>query len=824
MGSIFTLLKEKKEQKRLKKIAEQQGIVPDVKKQNLKTQNENILNNINKGVDSIFTLAEPQIFTMAKENNISNKYGNNFLVTKDGNLSIGVELNGASYAGLSLDDEIMYLQNRIAFFTGLKNDFEVNIVIQKKRVKDTAQARLECKNIYANEVIQKWNKAQNIFKISYYLFISTTKKNITGLLESFKSKATTEQNGNNNESFSFNSKVSQLNDLMIEIKNKLDIFKPRQMTGDEILNFYASYSNANDTNLKYTHDLISDCYVSSDVEFKKDYIEFYRNDGTTVYARFISIKAYETEGIQSAMTTDLVRNNNEFSVFIHLRTFEKEKAIKKIKDIATFKVDMVKEELYDLVEQIKADRENLIEMSYSVYLLADSLSELETKTNDIKAILENQGLNIVRETINQKALYFSFFPSRGNLNARKKPLKVSNLATIATFENEETGFNRNDWGNEAVTSFKHINQTPFLFNFHWQEHGDRPSGHTMIIGGTGAGKTTLAQFLMLNCYKYNIDIFSMDKLRGMYNFATYTDGEYHDSDGESKFELNPFSLPNTDDNKAFLKSWLCFMAKVTDDEHEAIHEIGKTVERIYSPLNQDNIMTLSDFIQSLPANDETGLKLRFSNYKDSIFDNKNDALNFNKQLSILNMDGILNEPKTAGLTAMYIFHKLKNQAKNNTSKRGFLCFIDELKDYLNDETMREKILEAILEVRKIGGVMCMGFQSMSLFQNMEKGSSFLDNIANYIIYPTNSDQTINELTHAIGLTETEAKFLRTTPTNSRKVLLKQKLNGKSCYLDLDLSRLGNHLRIFSSSSDNVMLMKKLKSEHPTQWRAMYLNP
>ena len=117
-------------------------------------------------------------------------------------------------------------------------------------------------------------------------------------------------------------------------------------------------------------------------------------------------------------------------------------------------------------------------------------------------------------------------------------------------------------------------------------------------------------------------------------------------------------------------------------------------------------LTLSDFIISLPSdnNEKSRLKIRFDNYKGSIFDNKEDALNFTKQLSVLNMDGILQNKKTAGLTAIYIFHKLKNKAKNSADKRGFFCFIDELKDYLQDETMQEKILEAILEWRKIGGI------------------------------------------------------------------------------------------------------------------------
>lgn len=803
--SIFTYLKKKRSQNKSKKDFVE------------------YLNEINKKADSIFYLSEPQIFTMAKENNIAFKYGENFLVTKDGNLVLAYELKGASYSGITLEDELSYLQSRISFFNGLKTEIEANIVIQKKEVDTKSKNDYENKNIYADEIIKKWQNNQKIYEIKYFIIFSTLNKNITGALESFKSKATSEEQANNNENFSFNAKLKILNEISEEIRAKLSSFKPVILKADDILNFYATYSNAQETNLKYSHELLSDCYISSNVEFKKDYIIFYRNDGKVIYARFLSIKVYETENISSVISTNMVQNKNEFSAFLHIKPYSKEKAIKKVKDTMAFSQNIVRTELEGLLEQIKADRENLIEVSYSLYLQGENLDILEEKTNELKSILSNQGLNVVRETINQKALYFSFFPSRGNLNARKRTLKISNLATIANFENEVSGFNKNDWGNEAVTTFKHLNGTPFLFNFHWQENGDRPSGHTMIIGGTGAGKTTMIQFLMANLYKYNIDIFAMDKLRGMYNFTTFTDGEYHDSDGEN-FKLNPFSLPYTSDNIAFLKHWLCYMAQVKDDEHKAIEEIANTIERIYAfgKSNEEQVITLHNFIESLPVSEETNLKTRFKNYEKSIFNHKEDALNFTKQLSILNMDGILNDHKMASLTAMYIFHKLKNQAKNSTSKRGFFCFIDELKDYLNEPTMREKILEAILEVRKIGGVMCMGFQTISLFKEIEKGTSFLDNIANFIIFPTSNQQTIAELTEMIDLNPSEAKFLMNTNPNSRKVLLKMKLRNESAYLDVDLSRLNNYLKIFTSSSDNVMKMKNLQEKFPNEWRKQYL--
>ncbi|PPB55955.1 type IV secretion system DNA-binding domain-containing protein [Campylobacter hyointestinalis] len=818
---LIDVFKDWKQNKQNEKMKKELGIETSNAKN--ESQNNDVLskiNKINQKVDTILTLSEPQIYTLAKENNIACKYGDNAIITKDGNISIAVELKGVSYAGISLDNEMDYLLSRVMFFTTLKDDVEINLIIKKTKEKSKGYTQRDI-NPYAKDIIEKWEINQDIYAIRYLLIISTTTKNITGMLENFKTKMTSEQSEESSESTNLKQKLELLNNTFLNIKNYLSIYQPRQMSGDEIINFYATYSNAQETNLSYTNELITDCYISSYVEFKKDYIEFYRNDGTTKYARFVSVKAYETEQIKSVITSNLIKSNNEFMVMVYFKAYEKRKAIKKIKDTRVFSVELVKQELDHLMELIQADRENLVETSFSIYCLADDLKELDVRSNELKNILENQGLNVVRETINQKALYFSLFPSRGNLNARKKTLNISNLATIANFENEVTGFNKNDWGNEAVTTFRHLNGTPFLFNFHWQPDGDRPAGHTMIMGGTGSGKTTTIQFLMANLFKYKINIFALDKLRGMYNFTNYMDGEYHDSESDG-FKLNPFSLADTIENREFLTSWLGSMAEIKAEEHEATKDIRETINRLYDNKQADQIISLSDFIDSLPADNESKLKTRFRNYKDSIFDNKEDALNFTKQLSVLNMDGVLQNKKISALTAMYVFHRLKNQAKNSQDKRGFFCFIDELKDYLRDEVMSEKILEGILEWRKIGGVGCFGFQSISLFNGNERGSSFLDNIANFIIFPTNSEETLKELSDTIGLTPTEAKFLKETQSNARQVLLKMKLRNESAKLNLDISSLGNYLRVFSSSSDNVMLMKKLKADSPVHWRKYYL--
>ncbi len=114
-----------------------------------------------------------------------------------------------------------------------------------------------------------------------------------------------------------------------------------------------------------------------------------------------------------------------------------------------------------------------------------------------------------------------------------------------------------------------------------------------------------------------------------------------------------------------------------------------------------------------------------------------------------------------------------------------------------------------------------GFSKLKLFDDIPKGASFLENIANYIIFPTTNAQTLENMRNKLNLTPTELNFARSR-NKSRQVLLKMNLSNQSAILNIDLSRLGKHLRVFSSSSDNVMLMKELKELYPNDWRNMYL--
>lgn len=58
---------------------------------------------------------------------------------------------------------------------------------------------LEHKNPYTKEIISKWQSNASIYKIRYFLMISTINKTLMGLMESFKDKATKENKKDKSE-------------------------------------------------------------------------------------------------------------------------------------------------------------------------------------------------------------------------------------------------------------------------------------------------------------------------------------------------------------------------------------------------------------------------------------------------------------------------------------------------------------------------------------------------------------------------------------------------------------------------------------------------
>jgi len=751
-----------------------------------------------------------ELHSLIEENNIIGKYDENNIVTTDENFLSIIEVEGLSYLGLSDDEMEEYIKIRNTFFKQADQLFSISIFM--KRQEANYNTKTITSNSYANEIIEKWNSNINTssFETKYYIAISTRKKSIKSILLKRKESMTTNAKVN-----TLNYNNDKLNDMVKKVLLSLEKFKPRRLNSDEVISFFASYMNMFETKIKTKTGLLEDSYINTNLKFDRNFMTHEKGE-CKKYSLFLSVKSYDCEHIDSNMTNDILALSNEIMICQQINQISKEKAESKINDKIHLSSELVQEELEELKELIKTDREVLLNYSLSVLLTCNSHEELQDLQKEVENILNNRySLISTVENINLRTLYFSYFPSRDNINARKRYQPSSVVAVLNPFEQDFKGYEKSEFGKEEICLFQTSNKSTFKFNYH---NSIRPKalGHLLVIAPSESGKTTLQSFLEANCLKYDINILNYDKLHGMYVMTEYLDGSYEDLN--DSFSLNPFSLEDTEENKAFLKNFLCLIGEIGNEDYDEVVAIQETLERIYQHKDDENI-TLTDFINSLPKIEK--LENRFLPYKNSIFDNEQCSLNFEKKITTLGMDTILKDDKSASLVLFYINHKMKITAQ--AKGIPFLTFIDELKDYLHNETSAKYILESMLESRKIGGSNIVAVQNLDFFDLIENKSSFLNGFAHYIVFPTTSETVLSNLKKELALTENELDFLEKTDPSEYKVLFKNRKDKSSIVLDINLSSLGKYLNVFNSDSNKVSEVRKMKNNFGTNWREEYLN-
>lgn len=770
--------------------------------------------------------------TITSYTNLLGKFDEKTLLTKNDNLVIAFKIDGIDYTGMSKEKETTLHADRYNFFTRLKESVQCNVFIRKKKIiKEENTFILEDDfNKEAKKIIDKWEKDFKVTKIEYLFFVST--KNF-GLVDKIDKKI--QERDIDTKLQDIESKKAFIEKIALEINNFFKAYTIERLNADEILSFYASLLNAEEMKIDCDKYFFDDYFSNANIEFKKNY--FIRElPNKSVYSAILSIATYESDEITRKNITDFLKIDTDLYINISFMPLNQRLGRRALLEARTRTKDPeISNNLLQLLENYDTDKANILELAINILIEESSIERLNFVVDQIINTAKMNNLIMKRETLSQDVIFISFFPSNFDLNTRRRTQTSAVLTTYLSFENDPRGSNRNPWGNAPVAIFKNSINKPYLFNFHLPLEDNESStrlkaGHTLVIGSTDSGKTTLMSFLMLGLLKYkNLNIFALDKFKGMKIFTDFIGGEYNDI-GEN-FSLNPFSLSNNERNLNFLENWLKQLAGIESandpDDIEKISIIKKTLDRIFTYATDESHKNLKSFLLSLE--DDPVLKTKLELFKNSIFDNEIDTLNFKKRLSILNMDSVLKDQELTSYIAYYIFHKII--AISEEQERGFFIFIDELREYLGNPSMAHQILTMILEARKLNGVIAMGVQNINFFEEMvgEKTAQiFLDNIAHFIIYPTATPENLENLQKKLDLTTEEMEFLRSTPVSDRKVLIKQgspssKQIKTSVIVDLNLAPLEEYLKIFSSSKTDIAMMEKLKKDFPEEWREKYLS-
>lgn len=733
------------------------------------------------------------------------------IITKDGNYCSVFMLDGVDYSSLSKDETVSNHRLMMNMLKGVPET--INIYFHSLRTFENASFddSENHLNQVASKIAEKWSlKFRQTYKTSHYIVISTGSESAIDELDSFIK----------NEEKVIN-RFTDLDEASVMIKKLLNSFNPMALKNNELYSFWGNVLNGSNQRFVNPISNFDDYLHESHIKFPigKPYMKF--DNGKERYSMVLSVKFFESD-TDSQMFNDILHLKSEFRIVQYTQRINKSKTLNMINEREKTAEGFLKNntqaliELEELSERVQADEVNLMRYNYSIYCYGDTEQECKNVVNDIKGIVHQYGFTTAIESSNIQALFWGMFPTNQRYLIRKRFLTNENVSALQTFASTSIGLESCSWGHAPHTKF--LTSHGNVFNFTFQQKTKKQAlGHTLVFGGSDAGKTTLICFLLSACQRYDgFKSIIFDKLQGTRVFTESHDGVYVDF--SKSMELNPLQLEDNGDNRAFLAKFYRGLAGLKDED-ETIDEdeiISEAIDMLFDGLEPEQ-RTFDNMLEAFGLATHSQLRKALNQWGSSgsfghIFTSKKDALDFHKDIVTFNMDNLFQNPKILANVMFYIKYKFKEFTKNDHVPHAM--FVDEIREYLKDEITSPLLVDSILEMRKLEGVFIGAAQSPNHITESEDGVKLISSCANFIFFrDANADKKI--LKDIYNLKDTEIDWIK-YDGEPRQILFKRN-GGSSVVLDVDLSSLNGYLELFDSSTEKRKKMQALQQDDSINW-------
>ena len=478
----------------------------------------------------------------------------------------------------------------------------------------------------------------------------------------------------------------------------------------------------------------------------------------------------------------------------------------------------------------RAEQGNIGFHDYVCYMIvsANNKEDLESKLNKVRSTCDNYDVVTVREQNNMLYwCYLGIFPDyHADLIARMNTVSTENLSDFITLDGIPKGHTQCAFGEGSVAEFRTLSNTLYSFIFHDNED-QGALGHTLIIGASKSGKTTLTNYLLSNCLKYkDMKILSFDSMEGMYIPTLAMGGEYNNVLSGSDLKLNPFAQTGGKANTKFLRNIFRMLAGDLSDKEENIIDglIELNQDMASDEISERNLGNLLELCKGTDLHRRLSHWISPNNPVSELFNSYEDSLSFKKQLVAFNIpEDILKDSNVLGILSYYIFYSFSRSVSRGSPH---ICFVDEMPFYLKNDIFADYISKAFKEWRKRNGVIIGAVQDASTLTSNDRGRQLINNSGKLIIFP-NSVAKREEYCDGLGLTDTEYNWIKNfnqySKYGQRCCLVKNRTTQESVVLDIDLSNMGQNLKLFSSQSSDVIKVKELQQQYGADWQRYYIN-
>jgi type IV secretion system protein VirB4 len=475
-------------------------------------------------------------------------------------------------------------------------------------------------------------------------------------------------------------------------------------------------------------------------------------------------------------------------------------------------------------DDLEAKRQSFGEHHMVVTVFCGNLDELQSLGAEIVNAAAAEGVKMIGERMAARTHYFSQHPGNQPKRVRASPVTNRNFADFAALHRTQLGKEKHQlpWGQE-ITLFPTPEQSAYRFSYHERGAPEKEptSGHTLILGRPGSGKSVLSAFLMTQARRVGARIFVFDYRHGMEMAVRANGGRYASVKAGQATGLNPLRTEIDAGGIAWLSDWLGALLHRSDKpltpaQTNRIQEVVRQNAGAADPA----LRNWSDFASLFVSADDGGdlherlLEWTAEGRYGWIFgESLEDSFSLRGDVVGFDLTGILDSESEKERMAVlsYLFRRIEREIED---RRPTIIVIDEAWKALDNPYFAERLSNWLVTARKQNTVAVMMTQYASQLERTRTGKTIVEAVPTQILLP-------NIRAHAsdyamLNLFEKELDVLLNTGSDSRLALIRD--DSGSVVVDADLSALGPYLTILGGMEKGEALVGPDYRSRPDFWR------